>query len=115
VAGNTNREQLEALRRLRRRASHQDAAIAAWVAVAAERGVVDAEVDTLRADYERKLAELRARRDEVERRCAELLCEVAEAVGDDQATAELLGVPPGHVREARRDAGTAGPADRRRR
>jgi hypothetical protein len=107
VAGNTNREQLQALRRLRRRACRQDAAIAEWVAMAAELGAGDAEVIELGADYERKLAQLRGRRDEVSRRCAELLCEVADAVGDDQTAAELLGVSPGQVRDARRDAGAA--------
>jgi hypothetical protein len=82
--------------------------------MAAELGAVDAEVDELRAVYDRKLAQLRARRDEVRQRCAELLCEVADVVGDDQAAAELRGVPPAQVRDARRDAGSA-LADPRRR
>jgi hypothetical protein len=101
MAGVRNQARLAAQLRLRREVARQDELVRAYFGAAAAVGRAERKLSAIRARCERRLREAEAGRDEMLQARADVLAEVALALGDQRA-AEILELSLNRVRAARR-------------
>ena len=106
MAGTRNQARVSAQLRLRRQVEQHDRLVVAYYRADAAVAKAKHKIEGIRADYQGRLSEAEAARDEAVRKRSEVLAAVAVGLGDDQA-AGILDLPVSRVRGARRSVGAA--------